>query len=124
MYATRCLMNRPAWTVRWAGRVAGLMLIGFFGLFFFGEGPPNPLAMTFSENLGFAALLATLAGYVVAWRREFTGALLSIGSLAAFSVIDIARSGNLPGPYFALFAIPAVLHLAAWWSERSDRNAV
>ena len=50
-------------TMLWIGM--GLVLIGFFGLFFFGEGPPNPLALTLSENLGIVALLATLAGYLV-----------------------------------------------------------
>jgi hypothetical protein len=53
-------------------------------------------------------------GFVIAWRRERLGGLVTVCSLAAFYIWMTARDGHLPpGPYFLLFAAPGFLFLAS-----------
>jgi len=63
-------------------------------------------------------------GLVVCWFRPRAGGWLTLGSLAAFYLWNLAAVGGLPrGPYFALFAAPGALYLLAeWMSGRAARQ--
>jgi peptidoglycan/LPS O-acetylase OafA/YrhL len=67
--------------------------------------------------------IGVLAGLIVAWRREVTGAVISIGSLVLFFTWIFVRDGRLPGfPWwFLALAGPAFLFLAAALLQRRPR---
>jgi hypothetical protein len=54
-------------------------------------------------------------GLVLAWRWEFVGGLISIGSLLLFYLAMFMSDGRFPrGPFFALVAAPGLLFLVVW----------
>jgi hypothetical protein len=67
-----------------------------------------------------AALATVFVGYAIGWRWELIGGLLVIAGTAAFFVTSIAILGTSPLPEVevAWFALPGVLYLEAWRSER------
>jgi hypothetical protein len=62
-------------------------------------------------------------GLAIAWWRERVGALVAIGSLAAFYVVygSLIRHHFPDGPWFAIFTAPAALFLASSFLGRADR---
>ena len=101
--------------VRWTARLAGAgslaFLLLFVGAHIFGDsqGP----APTEAEWVGLMLFPAgVIVGLMIAFFRAKTGALTTIGSVAAFYAWHVAHAGNLPrGPYFLLLTAPAVLFL-------------
>jgi hypothetical protein len=69
--------------LNWTGRVCGLLIIGFFLLFFVGEGIPDIDNGKGRELLIFLPFtLPTLLGYIFAWRHPVKGGwLMIIGAL-------------------------------------------
>jgi peptidoglycan/LPS O-acetylase OafA/YrhL len=94
---------------RWIARVLSIVVVGII-VAFLGEGTPKP-----KEWLLIAFFpIGLLGGFVLAWWREITGALISIGSMAVFYVVCYTLSGKFPtGHYFAILASPAALFLVA-----------
>ena len=121
MQATRYLMNRPYSAVRWAARISAGLLIGFIAMFAIGEGLPNPLGQPIAVSLEFVAFAVILAGLVLSLWKGWHGAVVTMIGLAAFCAVELAVDASLPGPAFALFAVPAALYVAAWWCERRER---
>jgi len=109
--------------VRWiarifAGLTAGLMLIIFIGESI-SEGFGPLLRLTARESLMMVAFFAVWLGLVLGWRWELYGALLTIGGLIAFYLLDYLFSGSFPrGPFFLLFAAPSLLFFYCGLQER------
>ncbi len=88
--------------LNWTGRVCGLLIIGFFLLFFVGEGIPDIDNGKGRELLIFLPFtLPTLLGYIFAWRHPIkggwfmiVGALLMTGYLFCFNDV---RAGLIYG---------------------------
>lgn len=99
----------PLLASRWIARVLSIVVVGII-LAFLGEGTPKP-----SEWLLIAFFpIGLLIGLVLAWWREITGALISIGSMAVFYILCYILSDRFPtGPYFAMLASPAAFFLVA-----------
>lgn len=106
---------------RWAARALGMALFlgwGSFAVYHFFEWFTNPKAWPPAWVFGVYALhLLMLAGFVVAWRWERTGALWTLAASAAFFYFAA-------GPNFLLFtgvnAVPCVLWLlASVWGEEA-----
>jgi len=83
-------MRRFAYSViHWAARCAALLVAGTFLLLLAGEllnphsGPPTE----FREWAGMVLLIAAIIGMLAAWKWELPGALLSLLTLAAFTVV-------------------------------------
>ena len=56
----------------------------------------------------------------LAWWKEFEGGVVTVIGLLGFYVWHLVVSGGLPsGPYFALFALPGVLFLIAWYGDKT-----
>ena len=100
-----------AMILKWTARISSVFSLALLAMFLFGEpGAPTPgewVALAFFP--GGVAL-----GMIAGWSRELIGGAVAVGSLAAFYVVMFALRGQAPaGPYFALFAAPGFLFLAA-----------
>jgi hypothetical protein len=97
------------WVARAWGVASALLLLAFaFG----GREHFRPTAGEAVALLLFPG--GVVAGFLLAWRREVAGGLVTVGSLALFHLYEFAASGRWwLGPYFLLFAAPGFLHIAA-----------
>jgi hypothetical protein len=60
-----------------------------------------------------------ILGLVLAWWREALGAAVAALSVTAFYVSCLRLTGRPPGgPWFLIFAAPAVLFFASWFAHR------
>lgn len=114
--------NVPALVLRWAARLTSIVSIGMLLAFL---GPGEKGTPTLPEALLMAFFpFGLMAGMVLGWWKELSGGLVSVGSLAAFYAVVMVQRGHFPtGPYFALFALPGVLFLAAALVRSSPRPA-
>ena len=104
------------WIARAWGVASALLLLAF------AFGGHEHLQFTPGEALAFLLFpLGVIAGFVIAWRRELTGGLLSVGCFLVFSLLLAASSGRWPGIYFMLFAAPGFLHIGASLLARLGR---
>jgi hypothetical protein len=102
--------------LRWAARVTSVGSVGLLGCFFFGEmGSPTPgewVALAFFPG-------GLVVGQLLGWWRELLGGVVGLVSLGLFYLWFGVGAGGFPtGPYFALFAVPAVLFVAAGLARR------
>jgi len=105
--------------LRWIARVAAILLAGSFLLFaVFGllaphHGPAGRewIAISF---FGAACLLPLLA-----WRWELVGAVLSLACLATWAVLV----GHVRHLFAVMVALPGVLFVASWVTERIRERA-
>src|SRR5688572_29034557 len=96
-----------ALVVRWMARVLSVFITALIVLMAT-DGAGLPTAAE-------AAVLAlfpggVVAGFVIAWRRERAGGLITVLSLAGFYVL-MAVMGRVTGPYFLAAAAPGFLFL-------------
>lgn len=111
----------PVGFVRWSARITSAFALGIIAIFATSGGG----APTLAEWIAIAFFpVGLVIGLIVAWKREIPGAIIALASLAVFYVYMFATSsfrtdmryvGN-----FALFAIPAVLFLAAGLLARRE----
>jgi hypothetical protein len=65
-------------------------------------------------------LAAVFAGYAIGWRNELVGGFIAILGTIAFFALNRLMVGGFPGSGAALFAVPGILYLLAWYSERKS----
>ncbi len=98
--------------LRWSARITGLSLVGLVMLFVMGEGGlPNMLHQPPCVQIEFLAVGLMLAGFLVGWRWEGVGGILSVLGFALFFVTEISANGRPPGGLLPLFAVPGILFL-------------
>ena len=90
--------------MRWAGRATSLVSIAVLSLFLSGGNEALPSGREWFGLALFPGLV--VLGFVVAWWKELTGAVISIAALIAFHIWFAAF-----GVYFALFTLPAIFFL-------------
>ena len=88
--------------LNWTGRVCGLFIIGFFLLFFVGEGIPDIDNGKGRELLIFPPFtLPTILGYIFAWRHPVKGGgLMIVGAILMagyFFYLNDVRTGLIYG---------------------------
>ncbi|MCA9320050.1 MAG: hypothetical protein KDB53_04915 [Planctomycetes bacterium] len=99
--------------------VCALVLLAFLSPAEFGR----PTAREWVGLLLFPG--GVLLGFAVAWRREFLGGAITVGSLVLFYVWMFAFGGRLPsGPYFILLAVPGFLYLASALTRGSSHRPI
>jgi hypothetical protein len=76
---------------------------------------PSPL--TQYQGLTLAAVFA---GYAIGWRNELVGGFIAILGTLAFFALNRFMAGGFPGSGAALFAVPGILYLLAWYNERKS----
>lgn len=105
--------SRASENLHWVGCIAGTLLVFFFVAFAVGMGLP-PL------NVGSVALVVMIGGFLLAWRHDWLGGVLSLLGIGSFYVWNFTAAGNLPsGWVFPLCFIPGTLQLGAWLFRRS-----
>lgn len=104
--------------LRWAARLTSLSSLGMLSLFLQDF---NPAKVRPTEWIGLAFFpFGLMIGMILGWKWPGVGALVGIGSLAAFYLVyGLFFAARFPaGPYFALFAFPALLFaLEAWFTK-------
>ena len=96
---------------RWIARVIGIVLVGLVILIAIGEGVPNLFTQPFVIQIGFLALTLVLLGFLLAWRWEFMGGILSLAGWVSF--IAAERINWRHSSFFILLAIPGLLFLSS-----------
>jgi len=99
-------------TLRWSARILSILAVGILLVFACGEGL-NLSRFTARELLLFVFFpLGFCVGMVVAWWREGLGGGITVGSLAAFYLLDRLVSSSFPrGWAFVVLAVPGFLFL-------------
>ncbi|MEZ5307404.1 MAG: hypothetical protein R2684_09690 [Pyrinomonadaceae bacterium] len=100
---------------RWIGRILSVLSIAVLLLFVFGE-EFAPSKITAVQWLAFAFFpIGISIGFILAWKFELIGSIITLGSLVCFYLVFIfLMNGSIPkGPWFLVFALPAVAFLAA-----------
>ena len=102
--------------IRWVARILGgllaiLVLVIFVGESLVGEGPGNPFKHPLPVQLGFVGMLAMWVGCIVGWKWQGVGALLTIGGIMTFHIIE--KRLWLMGA-FPLFDLAGILFLLCW----------
>ncbi|MBD3169974.1 MAG: hypothetical protein GF307_10865 [candidate division Zixibacteria bacterium] len=98
--------------LRWTARILSIVSITLFAVFLFGEGDFSDIGkLKLTEITGLLFFPGgVIVGMIVSWKTEGPGAAISLGSLAAFYILDIAITGTPPsGPFFVIFSSPAIL---------------
>jgi peptidoglycan/LPS O-acetylase OafA/YrhL len=115
---------RPEIALRWFGRIWGLASTLLFAAFLFGG--REHLRPTLMELLGLLFFPGGLvAGFLIAWRHERAGGLITVVSLGLFYLWIFCRDGQVPtSPYFLLFAGPGIVHLLSDHIARRNQRPV
>lgn len=121
--------QRKYWLVgiRWTARIFGILLaimvltiaIGE-GFFYPGDGLPNPFTQPLPVAIELFGMLAMWVGCILGWKWQGIGALLTIGGIIIFHVIE--KRLWLMGA-FPLFDIAGILFLLCWWLSRAKRKS-
>jgi hypothetical protein len=98
--------------LRWTARAIGIGLMGLAVAFAIGEGAPNPLRGSIPERLLTLGLLTMIVGQLLAWKWEGIGALLILGGLCLFAVVNCGVSLNI---VFGAWLATGLLYLMSWW---------
>jgi membrane-bound acyltransferase YfiQ involved in biofilm formation len=99
---------------RWTARVLAVASALFVLAFAWGE-PSSARPLTTREIMLLGLMILALLGNLAAWRWELTGATIALLSTLAFTGIELARHGALPGPWLlGVTAAPAVFYVASW----------
>src|SRR5215471_12388570 len=98
--------------LRWIARIWGIASTLLLLAFAFGG--HEHLRFTAGEAMLFLLFpVGVIAGFMIAWWRELTGGLVTVGCYLLFCPLLLASSGHWPGIYFILFAAPGFLHIAS-----------
>jgi len=110
----------PVRLLRWVARAASLASLSLLAMFATSGGA----APTASEWLMLAFFpIGVAVGMLVAWRSEIIGGAIAAASLGAFYAI-VSLDGARPpmGPWFVVFASPALALLACGVMTRVARR--
>lgn len=118
------ISTRGANLVRWVARLWSLVSLAILLVFGVGSAAADFPRFTLRDAIGFLFFpIGVIVGLALAWRRERTGGLVVVVSLAAFYVQNALLRDRWPaGPWFLLLAAPGFLFLLAGWLERKGRH--
>ena len=105
------------WGVLWAARILALLIVASFAFATIADLMDGEVSLFVAKDAFWVALFpfGVCVGYVIAWRRQLLGAMVSIGCLAV-----LYGGGALVGqrppvtPILYPFGGPAVLFLYYW----------
>jgi len=95
--------------VQWTARVLGLLYIAFF-LVMINAHVLQGGGFSVDEFAVLVFLAAVFTGYVVSWRADLFGGMIS---LAVVAFLFVAFSSQIPIGMLVTLAIPSMLHLVA-----------
>ncbi len=116
--ARHCTITAIA--LRWIARIWGIASTLLLLAFAFGG--REHLHLKFAEAIAFLFFpIGVIAGFIVAWRHELAGGLLTVGCFLVIVAWLFTSSGRSPGIYFLLFAAPGFIHIASFLLSRCAR---
>jgi hypothetical protein len=71
-----------------------------------------------------AALVVMFAGYLIGWRNELIGGLMSLIGAVAFGGVCALTFGEFLPISCAWFAVPGLLYLIAWYGNQRIRKMI
>jgi len=106
-------VNEPTYlfALRWIARLLSVASLGFILLFVFGEAS-GWLSVRLEDLVGLVFFpFGLMLGLVLAWRRELSGGLIAVGSIACFYLIYglAINRAIFQGWWFLVLAIPGFL---------------
>jgi hypothetical protein len=117
-------MSRILNVVRWVARLLSAIIILFWGFFIVahlvGGGEPPARPLTARDYTGIVAMLGSLTGLAVAWRREFAGGGLALAAVALGATVNW-RILLFPA---ILIPLNALLFLFCWKGSRRSRPSL
>jgi hypothetical protein len=112
--------------LRWAARAAGAVVIVTWVELVLIEwvrhGSPD--LRNLAQPLQATVLAVVFAGYLIGWRNELVGGLLSIIGTLAFGILCTMTFGGLTSIALLWFAVPGLLYLLVWHGERRHGKLV
>lgn len=106
--------------MRWAARIIGILLLITIFAVLIGEGAPNPLTMTFKQNLLAISLFAMVIGVILAFFWEGIGGALILIGWIDFSIINRAIKFN---SVMGTFLILGLIFLFCWLKSGGNEKA-
>ena len=108
---------------RWVARILGTLIVVFSLIFFIAyvieQGHlPNP---DFGPGLVTFLYIIALIGFLIAWRWEGFGGILSAISIVLMAIVNViwVHAAKDPGSEI-IFVIPALLFIYCWWKTRKQ----
>ena len=114
MFTKRENEETALFVIRWSGRVLSLMVLFLLALFYLSEGIVTS-EIAYREYIGLLFFpIGVAIGFVIGWRDELRGGLISVLSVSAFYLIyGLLLNGSIrQGWAFLVFAVPGILFLA------------
>jgi len=99
--------------LKWIARLTALLLALIILVIFIGELASEKFqGFSLRESLMMLAFFTVWLGYLIGWKMEITGGVMTLAGIAAFYLLDYGFSGSFPGgPVFPLMGIPGVLYI-------------
>jgi len=127
-------VNEPTYlfVLRWTARLLSVASLGFILLFVFGEGF-GWLSVRVQDLVGLVFFpFGLMLGLVLAWRREMSGGIIAVASIALFYIVYglVLNPAIFQGLWFLVLSIPAWLFLLyavlrhEHWNGEIDTPAV
>jgi hypothetical protein len=108
---------------RWVARILGIFIVVFSLSLFIADviergEMPNP---DFGPGLVTFLYIIALIGFLIAWRWEGFGGILSAISIVLMAIVNViwVHAGKDPGSEI-FFVIPALLFIYCWWKSRKQ----
>jgi hypothetical protein len=109
--------------LRWAARIAGLLVLSTVLIIAFGEGFPNPLTLTALEQLQSLSILVMLVGIILAWKWEGLGGSLLLLGFFTESAIEGFRYTLTVISFFDYFLLLGLMNVSVWWASKRTQGS-
>ena len=115
--------SKTVLSLRWVARILGILIVVFSLSFFIADviergEMPNP---DFGPGLVTFLFFIALIGFLIAWRWEGFGGILSAISIVLMAMVNViwVHAAKDPGSEI-IFVIPALLFIYCWWKSRKQ----
>ena len=120
---TKSSSTKTVKILRWIARILGTFIVVLALSFFIAEviesgEMPNP---DFGHGLVTFLFIIALIGFLIAWRWEGFGGILSAISIVLMTIVNViwVHAAKDPGSEI-IFVIPALLFIYCWWRTRKQ----
>jgi len=96
---------------RWTARVIGIVLVGMALCVALFTPVPNPFSLPFDRMTAFLTFTLVLLAFLLAWRWEFLGGIISLLGCIVFITIESTLFRDTL--FFIVLAVPGPLFLAS-----------
>ena len=96
--------------LHWIACLLGTAMVVLFGVFAVAD--PPPLSVLLMPEMW--ALILIALGFLLIWRNDVVGGVMSVTATAMFYLLNYSEAGNFPGGWvFPLCFVPGLLAIVA-----------